>query len=147
MSIALGTFPQGTGALISQHILPPAVGADLSFSIVPRMRIRLLSLQLRLTTDFNPGNRRLGLRLSDNFIEILQAPSLVAQAPSTITYYLFQHGPFSASYTWDRAYIERALPDDTTLPAGATIETVTSGLQVGDSITDIKWYVEQWIEP
>lgn len=124
----------------------PAAGAEWNYSIPIRTRAQIVSVSYQIDTDANAGNRTLQLRWRDATGIFLVTSSWV-NVPASVTRVMnFAIGLPAAIADSSGEGIRGPLPSHIFLPPGGLIESVTRGIQVGDTLTAIKLRIHRWIQ-
>jgi len=139
-------FPAGSPSLFDVAIANPAAGAEWSYTVPDRTRLRLLYGRAFLTTSATAASR---------------VPELKITSSAGILWLTYQgYGP-SASQTWPVAIMpnlsfsdpiaprpqDYAIPNDCYLAAGDVIESITTAIQAGDQWSQIVLRFQHWLEP
>jgi hypothetical protein len=133
-------FP-GQGAIVHYAVQTPAAGADMAFGISTK-RVTMLAFTAKLTTSAAVANRQALLRFTDGTNETYVTPIGAAQAASLVWVYTWAPLPVLNSQFGTRQLIHmaqgmRCAPSD-------QVQTLTTGLQVGDQWSEGRISFEQW---
>ena len=109
----------------------PAADTEISQAVPTGALWKPELLYVPLTTDANAANRRVNLKITDGTNTIGWVLCNTDQAASLTYEYTFSH--VGGSQHTNSTYVVSTLPDFPFLPAGYTIETVTTNRQATDN--------------
>jgi hypothetical protein len=134
----------GPGRLRSIAGTDPAAGVEISETVPPGVRWRLVSFQGTLTTSAAVANRFPGILIDDGTTVLLFSRSLAAQTASNgVNHSWADWGAQSTTLGSPNAL---PIPPGLILAAGFRIRTSTAALDVGDNWTAPQYLVEEWLE-
>jgi hypothetical protein len=121
----------------------PAVGVDFAITVPAGAVWELQAFRATLTASGAAANRNVSLRLTNPAGGIVAIPTNVTQtATQVITYQFGQELPFSAAIA---GVATSPLPAGVLLPAGSTIQTVTSLIDAGDQWSTGASMFAEWL--
>jgi len=139
-------IPGDQGRLRRILIADPVAGADFVTVQPDRVRWRIISLYARLANDANAGNRIVRLSIADGALVLMNIETSTDSIANETVNVNFYSGAVAMVSASSRS-MNGALPEKLLLNGGVTITSNTLDLQAGDQFTNIRLYVEEWIEP
>lgn len=125
-----GSPTGGPGQAVTATVANPAAGADWTYTVPAGVQLTLISVRAVLTTSAAVANRVPLLRVTNPTAQIiLDAGSPTTQAASLTYTYSWGAGAQSAA---SPPSIQIGIPQGLRVAAGATIQTVTAGIQAAD---------------
>lgn len=135
---------EGPGDLRAITVGNPAAGADWTFTIPANTRMRIQSIGMTFVTSAAAGNRCPRIMLSDGGNPYWRGvPQAVQAASLTIGIY---SAPAVCTSVVSANTLNIALPNNLVMLAGQSIQSATSGLDVGDQYSQIVIEVEEWVD-
>ncbi len=134
----------GGGQIVVVTVPDPAAGADWSTAVPADRRWRLRVIRFRIVTDANVAARAVNLDFDDAAgNELLRLGSQATQPAGIGRQYYWSDinllQPIITNGT------QQSLPSNLVLAEGFTVSTFTGAIQVGDQISAIRLWVEEWI--
>jgi len=134
--------------LIVPSISVPAPGNDIIHPLSALHVYRLEYLSFVFTTDANVANRYLTVILHDGATALVAWSSHFAQAASQSFLYTFGNGgSLLTAAAANPPYKYIPCGSNIRVPFVQSIQTVTTGIQVGDTFTAIRCAISRWIMP
>lgn len=124
----------------------PAAGIEIVIALPVRVRWRLISLLVLLTTDATVANRVIHLSITDGGIEVVRFATMqviTASTPRTCIFSAVERHNLSVT----GGIMSGQIPLNLLLNAQMTIETDTVGMAAGDQYAASELMVREWIEP
>ncbi len=133
---------KGPGFLSTATASDPAAGAEISISVPSRSQWKVHCGTFQLVTSATVGPRRIGL-------ELFQSPSTVMRSGASVeipenTTVKITMLPGIQATQLANGNIIIPLPNELIINNGATLSTVTAGLDSGDQYSAINLFVEEW---
>jgi len=135
----------GPGVIRSITGTDPDAGAEISETVPTGALWRLLAFWAALVTDATVSNRQPELSFTDGTTEFFRKPSRDTQAASLTYNYSFV--VLGIDHPIEILTQIAAIPHTMLLPAGYTIDTITTNLQAGDNWGAPQLLVEEWLQP
>lgn len=141
----VGTFAPGTGGILDVVIGFPAAGAEWSYTVPARVRLRLLYGRATLVTSFTVGIRRAQVKITTP-AGILYMTSNYGALGGGLTHTLAIRPCPDANNAIGAFDFLQAMPLDTILVAGDIIASQTAVFQPDDQYGPILLRFEEWTE-
>jgi len=136
---------EGPGRVYSLIGSAPAAGAEISQAVPTNALWRLLALEFGLTTGVAAATRLCRLVIDDGTNDLQRVEAAQTQVASLTKTYSWGPGmPSRVAVTSDNL---APIPQDTRLPSGFRIRTVTDSIQAADQYTAPRFLLEEWIQP
>lgn len=139
-------FTYSQGAIRETSGTNPAAGANFSYTENDFINRKISAIRFDLTTDANAADRYVQLTMNSTSRLIVLGISNTAHTASlTRSYTCATWGYLPSTANDDDILIP--IPLNLIQKSGDSIKSAVTGIQVGDAITSIKIYGEQWILP
>ncbi len=136
---------QGRGLIRSIVGTTPAAGAEITETVPTGARWAVKSFTFAFTASAAIQNRIPQVSIDDGGVSFYifgTAVAITAGQGRTIT-----ASPVSGALTDAQNNILIPMPSEIAMLAGFRIKTTTSNIQVGDQYSNVKYEVEEWIDP
>lgn len=144
-AVSPGQSLDGHGALRSIAGTTPGAGAEFSETVPTGARWELIMFHGVLNGSAAVANRLPRLVLDDGANQLLNMPGIVTTTANAIIRYEWAQGmPFAAQVNAQQT--PTAIPVGNRLGAGFRLRSITTALDVGDTWTNLRYLVREWIE-
>ena len=131
------------GHLQIELVGDPAAATDFVFTVGTGIILQPMAIRFTLTTDANVAARLVTLRYQHQAYIVADIPPALTQAASIAHIYTFAPGaPLQTGAPNHEIYT--ATPHPIWLIPGDTIRSIVHNVQVGDQITGIRLYLNQF---
>jgi len=135
------------GKLEFEHnIVAPAAGIEFAYTIMNKVTAKLVFLTFVFTTDANVGDRHVHVTREIYGANLyLGAPSVACVANKAYRFYCGTGYSNNLMTTDTHRFVN--FPDIRVFPEFSILTTLTTGIQAGDTFTDIRFIFEMWPSP
>jgi len=135
----------GQGALRSIFTAAGALGQEVGVNVPVNARFQIMAFRGKFVTDATVAARNPSLAFADAFSGYVNSPMNSAQPAGTTFFYTWMTG-FGYLVASLGTNFQASLPVGMLLPAGHSVATGTSGIQITDQWFNVDLVVRDWID-